>query len=342
MTDKETHSQDEEMIGKLIAAAGPGRSASPEARERVYQAVRTRWENETRSQRISRRNTGLRRPRFNTRMLALAASLGVIAIALSWTELMRAPGVTTDGIAQLALVQGDVSLERRDGTEQPIRTVADLQFIGGDTLRTGADGRVALRRNDGLMLRMNVDSEIRFANSETLDLLAGTIYIDSGTGISSRSLEVETPFGTVEHLGTQYEVHIDGAVLLRLRVREGEVSIDNGAARAIGTAGEQLEIGTNGTTVRSPITTADPAWDWAVGIATLAPAGDYEVAATLAWIAREMGLTLAYDNPVARQQAVTTNLSGLEGQNPRNALAIIEQTTPLTVEIIENRLIVSD
>lgn len=341
MHDKEANSQDEEMIGKLIAAAGPGRSASPEARERVYAAVRARWESETQSNRQSNRVTTLPRPRFNTRILALAASIGVIAIAVSWTDFIRGPGASSDAVIELAVVQGEVELGRGNGTELAIQSADSLEFVSGDRLRTGANGLLALRRSDGLTLRLNVDSEIRIADAELIELNAGTIYIDSGIGISSQTLEVDTPFGTVEHLGTQYEVRLgDGA--LRLRIREGEVSIDNDSTPEIGTAGEQLLIGSNGAAARSQIAANDPEWDWAANIAMLERAGDYQVAETLAWIARELGLILDYDTPVARQQATTTSLSGLEGQNPRSALAIIEQTTSLTIEIADNRLFVSD
>ena len=53
MSDERSSSRREAMIAKLIAAAGPGPKASPEARERVYTAVRARWEAERSSTGVS-------------------------------------------------------------------------------------------------------------------------------------------------------------------------------------------------------------------------------------------------------------------------------------------------
>ena len=38
------NSENDEKIGRLIAAAGPGQTARPEARERIYAAVQASWQ----------------------------------------------------------------------------------------------------------------------------------------------------------------------------------------------------------------------------------------------------------------------------------------------------------
>ncbi len=69
----------------------------------------------------------------------------------------------------------------------------------------------------------------------------GTIYVDSGADPVASRLEVVTPAGTARDVGTQFELQVAGAAL-RLRVREGAVSIDRGGQSLTGGAGEQIAI----------------------------------------------------------------------------------------------------
>jgi ferric-dicitrate binding protein FerR (iron transport regulator) len=342
MQDDNRDSQGDEMIGKLIATAGPGDSASPAARERVYAAVRASWENEAQQRRI--RNSfphRIRRLRFisSPRMLALAASVAVAAIALSWLPMPeQSIGVLT---GELARVQGEADLIRSEAAAQPLVPNTTVTVQPGDTLETGDDGRLAFRRSDGLELRMDVSSELRINLFDEVELVRGKIYVDSGPGVTLRPLAVETRYGDVEHVGTQYEINL-GMSALRLRIREGRVQLTGETANTNGAAGEELLILADGGTTRGAIAPDDPAWNWVIGLAVLAPSTDYRLDETLDWIARELGLELDYESTVARQQTGTTVLSGLDGLNPNEALTAIGQITGLGFDIRENRLIVSN
>jgi ferric-dicitrate binding protein FerR (iron transport regulator) len=350
MSDENRSAEREEAIGKLIAKAGPGPTASPEARQRIYSAVRARWEAEIARPRDARNagadRSGRRYSRrfFSPRTIGMAAAVSAIAVALAWLVNLETDVPAGTQLAQYTVVEGRTEV-RRDAAppERPMAAAATGTILVGDTVVTGVDGRIELRRPDGLLLRMNVSTEIRFEQPDEIDLVAGTIYIDSGAGVRKEALAVNTPLGAVEHVGTQYEVRFAESAL-RIRVREGEITW-SGATETVGSAGEQIVIDAAGTAVRSAIAPNDPAWDWAVSLATLPVADEYRVSETFIWIARELGLRLDA-TPVMRQRIANLRpIVGLEGLTPAEALealAAVEPTAGLEVEISGDRLVVSD
>jgi len=347
MSDEKSSTQVDEMIAKLIAAAGPGPTASPEARARVYANVRAHWEAVSANPRTvrngrHRRATGTgfdrRRRFFNLRTVGIAAAVAAVAVSLTWMTTSSDRMPVGAQLAQYTRVAGGAEIRRGNASEALLAATSGA-VLAGDTLSTGMDGRVELRRPDGLLLRMNGSTEIRFSQPDEVDLVAGTIYVDSGNGVASQVLTVNTPFGGVEHVGTQYEVRYADAVL-RIRVREGQVAY-RGATQTMGMAGDELNVDAAGSTRRSTIAPNDAEWNWAIELATLPVADEYRLGETLTWIARELGYRLEYA-PGARQSLEDQTILGLDGLNPSEALDAIELTADFQTEISGDRLIVSN
>jgi len=349
MNNDTDSTQGEEMVAKLIAAAGKGPTASAEARQRIYDTVRARWEEQIAgpTDRRERASPGRRETisshrrawRWNPRVLAMAATLGAIAISLALIQNVDPGSAAGQAVASLARVQGQAEILRGDDRFPLDSQVQD--FGVADRLSTASDGRVALRFDDGLSLRMNGDTELRFTAADEVELVRGMVYVDSGSLAATNALRIQTPFGMVEHLGTQYQVDL-GSSGLELRVREGQVSVRLDGVEEIGTAGEQLDIQANGNTVRSAIAANDSAWDWVIDLATLPPAASYAVDETLAWIARERGLTLAFATRSTELRLGLETLSGLEGLDPVAALAVVARTNGLSAAIEGDTLVISD
>jgi len=339
MEQKRKDTQGEAMIGKLIAAAGPGETASAEARDRVYAAVQARWQETLKSP-----ARAASRPGFSQlRIFALAASLALAAVTVYWLQPSAPDATAIEGLARFARVEGDAELMHR-GESRRLATAADAGTIeAGDRLRTGTDGKLALALGDGISLRMNVDTELAFASASDVELVGGTIYIDSGEAGASSDLEVATPFGRVEHVGTQYEVHMAGPDL-RVRVREGAVVFTGQSGEATGAAGEQLDIGAGGLRTRSSFAPDDSAWNWATDLASLPGADDYRLVEVLAWAARESGLVLEFADASTEARLAGESLVGdaLSGLNPDETLSVIERTTDLRYQREAGRLIVRD
>lgn len=329
MVDKDESAQDEEMLGRLIAAAGRGPEPSPEARKRIYTAVRARWDAQT------------RRRIWPARALGMAATVAAVAITLVWLQNDPA-GPNISELARFSHVTGDVELTR-DGEERRLESLeATGPILTGDVLRTAGDGQAVLLRDDGTSLRIHIATVLSFAERNEFDLLAGTVYVDSGeTGVSSEALEIDTPLGRVRHVGTQYEVHLADSAL-RVRVREGSVAISGGTVDTLGSAGEQLEVESNGLIARTEIPPDDAVWRWAIGLARLPESSEYNLHETLTWIARERGLILEYSTPAVRDRSGRETVLGLEGFDPFDALDVLERTANVQAEIDGMRLVVSN
>ncbi|HYE05973.1 MAG TPA: FecR family protein [Planctomycetota bacterium] len=277
-------------LARLLRLAGRRVDVDPVRAARVERAVRSAW-------RAHRARRGLR---LRLAAIGLAAAV-LIAIAASWP---RTPAVAaTVELARGATVSGRV-LARGDAVAV------------GETVNS-AGGRVALRLANGLSLRLDHDSVLRFTG-DGAELTAGAAYIDhlgDGAGLALR-----TPFGAIVQHGTQYEARIDDAGL-SLRVREGAIALTCDAGEFPATAGERVSLADPaGAIVRGTIAADDPAWDWA-GECAHAPALDgATLADALTWLCRERGWKLAYDAGLA-ERAASTRLHGLPADlSPRDAL----------------------
>jgi ferric-dicitrate binding protein FerR (iron transport regulator) len=341
-----THDNPErdEKIGRLIAAAGPGETARPEARERIHAAVRARWQESLQRPGAQAAPASFRAGRTGTsrfRLFGLAATIAAAAVLLYWTG-VGGPGETARAeLAQLARIQGDASLIRDAETLRLASAEAAGPVMTGDVLRTAGNGQVALELDDGLLLRVNVDTELAFVEAGAIDLVAGTVYVDSGEPAGGAALAIRTPLGSVTHLGTQYEVRFADRAL-RLRVREGSVRFSGAGSPAVGIAGEQLDIDAGGGSARSAIAADDAAWSWAVALATLPEQPEYRIGETLRWIAREQGLTLDFADPLARERLEAEPIFGLGGLTPAETLEVLDSTTDLELSVADGRLLVAD
>jgi ferric-dicitrate binding protein FerR (iron transport regulator) len=167
----------------------------------------------------------------------------------------------------------------------------------------------------------------------------GGVYVDSGvTGAdASRELELDTPVGSVRHLGTQYEARVsDGS--LKVGVREGLVAIEAHGQQTVGRAGEVLTL-KDGQTIRDVIAANADAWGWASSIAPPFAIEGRSVDEFLTWAGRETGRQVVYASAEAAQRARTIVLKGsTQGLTPDDAVAAVLATTPLHPSIDDGHI----
>ena len=80
-----------------------------------------------------------------------------------------------------------------------------------------------------------------FDGSGRLALLRGTMYVDADPARRAGAIVVDTPFGRVRHVGTQFELRLQPSSL-DVRVREGEVAVDGRGATADVTRGRSRSV----------------------------------------------------------------------------------------------------
>jgi len=344
MTNQKREIEPETLLARLLRGAGRGPVASPEAKARIYDAVHTEW----------RSNVTTNEPHHNrrppsrassawlgwwlARSVPVAATLG-IAVAIFYLTNVPTPAsgvevaTVTKSIGSVAVTGG--------GAAQPLTQPTDSRIIRtGDTVVTGRDGGLSLMLRDNIIVRLNADTQIVMSGVDQLDVRRGAIYLDTRAGAQpSGEMEINTPFGVVRHLGTQYEVSVR-AEDLRLRVREGEVMVSDGAREYVGGAGEQLVLASDAEPIRSSITTSGPAWAWVESLATLPAADQYRLIDLLEWIARETGRELQFSSDALALNAERDTLVGAAGLNPTETLEVIRSTTALRIEVAGQALLI--
>jgi hypothetical protein len=297
------------------------RTLDPAALERMRAAVDPEWRENHPPAEVETRP-------IHWRWASLAAAIVLVAFAavLYW----RPQGETfTFG----TIVRVDVGMaDERVGFLQ----VAPLK--PGDVLKTGgvlqARGPVLVALPDGGTLRVAADTTLELTGPARGLLRRGQIYVDLPPGSRTGSpFEIQTRAGTVQHVGTQFEV-ISNDRLVRLRVREGLVYLTQAASRISAVAGSELTALNDGTITRGSVSTYGRDWLW---VAALAPDYDIEgkpLLSFLEWASRELGRPVMFSDEHARAVAERTILHGsVRGREPLDALSSVLATTSLTYEI---------
>jgi ferric-dicitrate binding protein FerR (iron transport regulator) len=308
---------DTDIVELLIRSAGRRAEPPSDAHEQVFAAAHASFRDKVRG----------RRRAWALRVGAAAALVVAVALVMRWTP----PGVPQGELAQVSRVVGEVELATADGW-RPL-TGPRSRLAAGSRVRTQASGRLALALAGGESLRLAARTEVMLDAPGRLYVQAGTIYVDSGERPSSTRIEVVTPAGTARDVGTQFELHVEGAAL-RLRVREGLVTLDRGGRSLTGRAGEQLTVDGLGGVTRASISPTDPAWHWAQALASMPDMDGKPASALIAWVARETGRRLSYESPVVEQRAAAVILHGdIRHLAPLEALEAMLATTDLWVEL---------
>ncbi len=303
-----------DLVESLLQRAGRRIEPPEEAYRQVHAAASAAFR-----EKISRRRDRM--------WLVSAGAAAVLVLAVTLMMRWTPPSAQQGELARAERLVGGVEVATGD-VWRPLAE-ARVRLSAGMKIRTLDDGRGAFTLAGGESLRLNSGTEIMLDGPGRIYFTRGAIYVDSGARPATQRVEVVTPVGTARDLGTQFELQVTDAAL-RLRVREGSVSIDRGGQSHTGGAGDQIMIDLLGGVSRDQIAPDSDAWQWAESIAP-APDMDGKPAAELiAWVARETGRQLRYTSEIAEQRAATVILHGnIRHLAPLAALEAMLATTDL-------------
>ena len=311
-------------LAALLRSVGPRPTPAADITAEVRAAVAAEW----------RATVAARQPkrRFTQPWLALAASVAVLAVAVG----VALPRWKAAGgpVATVARVTGDAEIRHStDGTWQPLTATSPV--AASDEIRTSRSGRVALRRPDGLEVRLDTDTQLAFAGGELARLATGSVYVDAGTPGSGRGeFVVGTPYGDVRHVGTQYLASVQVDALL-VTVREGSIAVDRGQVPVVARAGESLAVHQDGSVARAQIDPHGQAWHWAAAVAPEFTIEGRSLDEFLAWAGRETGRKIVYTSADAAREAEQTQLKGsTSGLSPEAAVAAVFASQPALHHVI--------
>lgn len=317
------------QIARLLKLAGRRPAPSADARLRARDAAQAEWRQVLK---VPGRQRLLK-------AIVAAAIIGVVG-GIAWMWAHRAAPVGRSEIATLQKVIGTVRVSQAglEGTAEVATTNGRIR--AGDRLESDERGGAALQFFGGPSIRLNAGTAVTFESGSRLHLDRGALYVDSEPRDASRSLVVITAFGSVSHLGTQFEVVLQAGSLY-VRVREGEVSIESGNGRVTAAAGEALLVRADRSIERRRIATSGPGWAWIGTLATPFTLEGSTVPAFLEWVSREEGVRWEYADAAARRLADRTVLHGsIEGLTPAEALIAVLPAAGLTSTRKGDRLII--
>jgi ferric-dicitrate binding protein FerR (iron transport regulator) len=331
----------EEEIGNLIRSADRRPPIPAEELTNLKQVARSAWDELVTTERTRRRRLRVAQ--------SLAASLLLALLGAWWWLAGRGP-IESAEIASVDLSTGWVEAVRGSGPE----TGESFEIGVGDNLSNGltvatagtehaSPGRVALRMARGQSVRLDAGTRIRFLSHSRLELERGAVYVDSGPSVSDDAdLEILTPLGLVREIGTQYEVRLeDETDTVRVRVREGSVSVvRDGESHSAG-RGEQLTLQRDGSVARSVVEPDGPEWLWVLATAPSLNIDGQSLGTYLDWVARETGWQVRYADEELEQSARTIRLHGtIDGLQPNESIGMILQGSGLDYRNEEGAILV--
>jgi ferric-dicitrate binding protein FerR (iron transport regulator) len=305
------HNESIDTVGRLLKLAGEPDAIPAERMQRARATVRAHWQKQ-----VQARKT---RTRW-TRTLAIAASVILLVNAGYFLLITGNPAAPP---VQLVHLQGESTL---DGVLA--LTVGGIDV--GQEFHTGPDARAGLNWSSGHDLRLDHNTRISINGEREMTLVAGRIYVDSGTGPGRPGpLTINTPLGPVRDIGTQFEVTA-GEQDLTVRVREGRVEVNTGNAAGDTVAveaGFQLQLAENKADKQQAIETHGDDWDWTYDAAAPFEVEGRSLNEFLGWISRQNGWNLSYDNLRTRRTAEQTLLHGsIAGLSAEQALDSVLRT----------------
>jgi ferric-dicitrate binding protein FerR (iron transport regulator) len=324
-------------LSELLKLAG--RRAVPDEHHlvRARAAAQAEWKRLARRRRWSR----------SLWASAIAAAVATAVLAPAWFSSHPAPtpgaghaeaaAMADIEVATLQMVTGAITVTHRNA-EATRPTGAGLRLRTGDRVETAADSRAMFVLTGGTIVKVDRNTRISLDRGVTLD--RGALYVDAGPQANDRDVVVRTPLATVRHLGTQFEVRLDGSAVL-VRVREGEVAMDvrgvewkAGAGWAIGlTADLRLE--------RDQIATYGPEWSWVAELPRPFTLEGSSLRAFLDWVSRELGRRWQYEDQSMRARFDSIVQRGrIDGLTAAEALDLVLEANSLSFRKTEGRLVI--
>lgn len=312
----EAGSEDADMA-RVLLAAGQRPQPPAEMTRAVHAAVREEWR-----LLVEKRSRQRRWAAF-----AAAASVAALALALWAAGPLRA----APGPAVASVVRANGATVRVAGIGFRSHAVREGRALhSGDVLATDRGGHMALALADGTSVRIDSDTQAELAAADRIVLSRGALYVDAGSSGGQSRLEIGTPFLSVRHLGTRYEVRILPKQV-QVSVRDGRVRVQPATGHALeGDAGERLLISGSGEVERSQVAPYDSQWSWTAQAAPPFEIDGQPLAAYLEWAGHELGRPVVFSSPQARATAEHVLLSGsASGLTVTEALTAVLSTTSL-------------
>ncbi|MDH5241621.1 MAG: FecR family protein [Gammaproteobacteria bacterium] len=325
----------DQSLEKLLSEASPRPVPAAADTAAVRDAVRAEW------QLVSGRH------KSRQRMLRFAVAASVLLGVFAVLNTLRVPAAHEERVASIQRSFGSIYVL---GEQSQLTPVADLKTIqSGQTIITGADAGIALAWSRGGSVRLDKNTRVEFRDDDTLYLKAGQVYFDSTpselvAGISAGSIaafEVETDYGRVTHVGTQFMTAVASGEL-KVSVREGQVEVAGRYHEYQAAKGEQVRFVGSQQPVVTRFSEYGSAWDWVGATSPPINVDGKSAHEFLLWAGRELGRDVVYTNAAVEQELKNATLRGDIDLAPADALKMRMATADIAWRVEEGTIYVGE
>jgi len=331
---------DDESFANLMKLAGERPEIPLSVESRVYHRVQQEWKNSTVEPSVDKVYEEVhktwRRDAIRGRVFRWLIPSGVAATAVIAMMIVSQPEPPATLVAgTISRVVGASSLK----SEYPEGSSVQV----GELISTGSGEGVSLLLARSESLRVDENTELRIDAADQFTLLGGRVYADTGQFVyRDGGLKIETEFGLVTDVGTQFSVATTKQSL-DVAVREGRVDVQNESGIYAARMGEQLTLVQGETATIAELDTHDDYWDWIVELTPAFDMTNKSLLDFLKWAARETGRDLQFESDESRMFAMRTDVHGsVEGLTPEEALDAILATTSVRYRITDDKVIISN
>jgi ferric-dicitrate binding protein FerR (iron transport regulator) len=300
----------------LLKLAGPSAEIPQQLEQRVYQKVRSEWQQS--SQQARGRTAWSKRAPLMRWALPLAMAASVLVAVL--------------------LIPAN--------PDAPLRSVGNVladgrQVFVGDHIDTASDGATSILLDGDISLRVDNHTQLQIVAADEFALLSGRVYIDTGDRIySDRHVTITTASGSATDIGTQFSVSY-AQDLMSVAVREGRVDLSDKQHSYSAVRGQKVSLRDGQTAQIDAVEIAGAEWQWAIALAPDFDLEQHSVLDFLKWAARETGLELVFDDDQVRSAARTARSHGsISGLSPLEAVEAVLATTQFRYSIDGDTLLI--
>lgn len=318
----------DETLEQLLSKASPRPQPDAAAADAARMAVRAEW----------RVVTGRHRTRKKMINFAVAATVLIAVFSLfnSFRPVDPAP-------LKVATIQKSFGSIFVLGEQSELTRADDLAAIHeGQTIVTGEDAGIALAWGGGGSVRLDKNTEVVFNSDTSVFLRTGRLYYDSTpsaliAGIDSGGIarfEIDTEFGLVKHVGTQFMTEIESDEL-RVSVREGLVDVAGRYYPHTASRGEQVVFTGRQRPVVLNVPSYGDAWEWVTHTSPAVVVDGLSVHVFLDWVGRELGMRVEYGDAAIEDTARDAIMKGRIDTPPAEALRMRMLTAALDWSMTE-------
>ncbi len=248
--------------------------------------------------------------------------------------------ITPESHSIVNSVIGVSKIRQADG-ERALHSGSSL--FTGDRLHTLSNGLVSLQFR-AHQIRVNAETTLELT-ADGVKLFAGQIYVDESANShqSGAAMIVETEFGSVTDIGTQFMVTIS-ANSNAATVRQGIIQVTNSTQTVIAEAtpdhAQRIDLSAD-TLDPHPTSGYGTEWNWIQDLASHFSLNGRTVNEYLVWVSQETGLGIHYSNAQVQSAASQIRLSGeLNSKSrPADSLEQVLATTSLEHAISDDGVI---